>query len=150
MPVDQTHRRLDNRHHGEERPEHRRRQLRARGESADENGDHSRYRAPRRDGEEEEEEKKHERENRRGNPIDPICQLRQRLEAFATRLLSFAYYISFTFWSAPIFFIFSSRISRKVISTTQLAFAYAMIAIFGQHSLPRRHPRGRQLHLLPA
>lgn len=57
-------------------------------------------------------------------------ELPPRVAHAGTRLFSFVYFISLGRLYAPIFFIFSTRLSRKVIMTTQVVFVYTIVAFF--------------------
>jgi hypothetical protein len=62
-------------------------------------------------------------------------ELSPRTQRFGTGLMRLIYYGTLNFLYAPIFFTFASQVSRKVITTVQVVFLYALIAVFAVTTL---------------
>lgn len=62
-------------------------------------------------------------------------ELSPRTKRFATGVMRLIYFGTLNFLYAPIFFTFASNVSRKMITTVQIVFLYALIAVFAVTTL---------------
>jgi hypothetical protein len=72
-----------------------------------------------------------DRRSRTGN-------LSPRMEAFAEKLMRFLHYATLNFLYAPLFLTFTTRLSKKLVTTVQMVFMYSLIAIFIVNMLAAR------------
>lgn len=56
--------------------------------------------------------------------------LSPRTERVTTRVMTWLHYGSLNFLSAPLFFTFTTRVSRRLITAGQIGFLYTLVAVF--------------------